>query len=69
MRQRRHLNKNRIAPPVDFSKLVTWLERNPWPSEATVRAFPLFGVLDATMPHHDRGKAMLAEVRTLTGNQ
>jgi hypothetical protein len=57
--------KLRIGQPVDTSKLVTWLERNPYPSDGTVQAFRLFGDLNVAMPHHNAGKAMLEEVRDL----
>lgn len=66
VRQRRYLVKNRMSPAVELGRLVTWLERNPFPSERTVQGFPLMGDLAAAMPYHDAGKKMLAEARELT---
>jgi len=66
VKQRRHLMMAGKGQAADVGRLQQWLERNPWPSEATVRAFPLLGDLYAAMPKHDNGRKMLDEARQLT---
>lgn len=63
--QRRHLMRAGKSRPVDLSRLQLWLERNPYPSDATMRAFPLLAALGDAMPHHEAGKKMLAQARRI----
>lgn len=66
VKQRRHLTMTGKGQAADVSRLQLWLERNPFPSEKTVRAFPLMGDLVGAMPKHENGRKMLDEARQLT---
>lgn len=46
-------------------RLSTWLERNPWPSDATVDAFPFAADVWVVMPTNGEGKKLLIELRRL----
>lgn len=61
--QRRHLIRINKSRPVELGRLQMWLDRNPYPSVNTCRAFPLLGDLTEAMPHHGPGKKMLEQAR------
>lgn len=48
-----------------MGKLNTWLERNPYPSPATVRAFPLAPELVLVMPGTKQNEPKMAQLRKL----
>lgn len=49
---RRGVGCSRPEVAVALGRLRTWLERNPFPSNATVRAFPLVHEVAICLPHH-----------------
>lgn len=46
-------------------RLEKWMEVNPTPSHATVRAFPLVADVYVVMPHTAEGKQLMYELRGL----
>lgn len=50
---------------LSLARLEQWLARNPYPSVATVRAFPLYTDLAYVMPGTTGGAALLERARLL----
>ena len=46
-------------------RLEVWLDRNPWPSDATVRRFDLAADVHLVMPENNEGRKLMDELRAL----
>ncbi len=46
-------------------RLEVWLDRNPWPSDATVLRFDLAADVDLVRPHNAEGDKLMNELRGL----
>lgn len=60
---RSHVPHEQVSRPMMVLSL--WLQRNPWPSEATVKAFPHAGEVQVVMPGGPGCKTLLAEMHRL----
>lgn len=60
---RSHLTHEVLSVPM--MRLQMWLQRNPWPSAATVKAFPHATELRLVMPGTTGGKALLRQLDNL----
>jgi hypothetical protein len=61
--RRSHLTHEVLSVPM--MRLQMWLQRNPWPSAATVKAFPHATELRLVMPGTTGGKALLRQLDNL----
>ncbi len=62
---RRGVGSTRPEVGVAMGRLRSWLDRNPWPSHATVRAFPLVHEVALCLPHNAAYPAAMQRLHDL----